>query len=213
MTMNRRMQLTGKRTGLFSILFLSLLYVSVTDIQARTRSNRSAPSEQESNAIEVQVGDMQATPQGISIVLRATQSDQEVYIFVGLNEGEAIARALQHVTMERPMTHDLMKTILDRTGWQVQRVLIRAILGNSYLADLVIGKGGETMTLDARPSDAMALAVRTDAKIYVSQDVIDEQRDQRKDQQNEQQAPDQPESSPDQPGEKGPAQPGQGMHL
>ena len=193
------------RTVLFSFLFLSLLYATGTTVQAQNRG-RSAPGPQESNAVEVQVGDMQPTPGGISVTLQATHSDQQVYIFVGLNEGEAIARALQHITTARPMTHDLMKTILDHTGWEVQRVLIRAIRGNSYLADLVLGKGGETMTLDARPSDAMALAVRTDAKIYVSQDVIDRQSDQ--------QAPAQPEpSSPDQLREEGPAKPGQGMHL
>ena len=151
------------RTLMLCVLWI--LPVAVAPLRAQKRDD----------AVEVKVGDMQATPAGISVTLEATQSDQQLYIMIGLNEGEAIARTLEHVQTARPMTHDLMKTILDRTGWKVQSVLIRGVRGNSYLADLVLEKDGETMTLDSRPSDAMAIAVRSDAKIYVSPELFDQQ--------------------------------------
>jgi bifunctional DNase/RNase len=173
------------------------------------------------DAIEVQVQDMAATPNGVSVVLKSGDSDQAIYMMIGLSEGEAIARALEHVEMTRPMTHDLMKTMLDRLGWSVRRVLIRAVKGNSYLADLVLEKGSDTMVLDARPSDAIALAVRTDAKIYVNRSVFDEQ--QIRTSPNQRQPKDQPQgsspegsspqgSSKDKPNDEAPSSEN-GMHL
>ena len=123
-------------------------------------------------AVEVRVDGMDPTPYGVSITLRAFQSDETLHLMIGMNEGQAIARALGRQKPPRPMTHDLMKSLLDATGWRVQKVVIRDLVeertGATYLADLVVEKNGETKVIDARPSDAMALAVRTNAKIYVN---------------------------------------------
>jgi bifunctional DNase/RNase len=132
-------------------------------------------AQQKSDAVEVEVDDLQATPYGISITLRARSGDV-LHMLIGISEGEAIARALSHNNPPRPMTHDLITTILGRTGWHVQRVLIRGISGSTFLADLVLERNGETEVIDSRPSDAMALAVRSNARIFVNPDVFEMER-------------------------------------
>jgi uncharacterized protein len=126
--------------------------------------------------VEVRVDDLQPTPFGVSVTLRAPGPDQELHLMIGVNEGEAIARALGNQKPPRPMTHDLIKMILDLSGWRVQKVLIRALSGDTFLADLDLAKGGETKVLDVRPSDAMAIAVRSSAKIFVNPEVFEAER-------------------------------------
>ncbi|MBI2820397.1 MAG: bifunctional nuclease family protein [Acidobacteria bacterium] len=133
-------------------------------------------AQQPASAVEVKVDDLKATPYGISITLRASRSDELLHMLIGVSEGEAIARALSHLSPPRPMTHDLITTILGRTGWRVQKVLIRGISDSTFLADLVLEKNGETEVFDARPSDAMAIAVRSDAKIFVNPEVFEIER-------------------------------------
>jgi bifunctional DNase/RNase len=122
--------------------------------------------------VEVRVDGLDPSPYGVSVTLRAFKTDEELHVMIGLSEGQAIARALGRQKPPRPMTHDLMKSLLDATGWQVQRVIIRDLVqessGATFLADVVLEKNGTTQVIDARPSDAMALAVRTNAKIYVN---------------------------------------------
>ena len=141
---------------------------------------------QYNEAVEVVVDDLQATEYGVSLTLRASQSDEELHMLIGLTEGQAIARALRSVKTPRPMTHDLLKTILDRTGWRVQKVLIREYVknpeGGTFLADLVLERNGDTAVVDARPSDAMAVAVRANAKIYVNPQVFEIVRQQEQEQ-------------------------------
>jgi bifunctional DNase/RNase len=136
----------------------------------------SASAQQRREAVEVQVDDLQPTPYGVSITLRAARSEEILHMLIGVPEGEAIARALSHRRPPRPMTHDLITTILGRTGWRVQRVLIRGISGSTFLADLILEHNGQTEVIDSRPSDAMAIAVRSDAKIYVNPEVFEMER-------------------------------------
>jgi uncharacterized protein len=177
-----------------NFLFLFLvwtLFAVTTSLSAQLRKD----------AVEVQVEDLQPTPYGISITLRALRSGDPLHMLIGVNEGEAIARALSHRSPPRPMTHDLIATILGRTGWRVQRVLIRAISGSTFLADLVLEKNGETAIIDSRPSDAMAIAVRSDAKIYVNPEVFEAERNR---QQQELEQPPKEDSAPPE---------GVGVHL
>jgi bifunctional DNase/RNase len=161
-------------------------------------------AQQRDDAVEVTVGDLQATPYGVSVTLKASQSDEVLHMMIGVNEGEAIARALSHRTPPRPMTHDLITAILDKLGWHVQKVLIRDISGDTFLADLVLEKNGQTEVIDSRPSDAMAIAVRTDAKIFVSPEVFKAER-----QREEQELQPQPEA----PTEPTPPSGEKGLHL
>ncbi|HEY3234955.1 MAG TPA: bifunctional nuclease family protein [Polyangiaceae bacterium] len=147
--------------------FVLLLALAALPLRAQRRAD----------AVEVTVDDMEATPYGVSITLRARRTEDSLHMMIGLTEGEAIARALGHQKTARPMTHDLVMTILDRTGWRVEKVVIREVTnGGNYLADLVLERDGATETIDARPSDAMALAVRSDAKIFVTPEVLEFER-------------------------------------
>lgn len=106
------------------------------------------------------------------VVLREPESGNVVPIWIGLLEANAIALALEGTELPRPMTHDLMKSILQVTGTRLQSVEIADIRENTYFALLHIEGNGESVIVDARPSDAIALALRCDAKILVSDTVL-----------------------------------------
>lgn len=103
-------------------------------------------------------------------------------IYIGVSEGLSIQNALNGVKMERPMTHDLLVNILEALGVSVERVTIDALLNNSvYTATLVLSKpAGENKTerlfIDARPSDGVAIALRTGAPIYVASHLKEQTR-------------------------------------
>jgi uncharacterized protein len=106
------------------------------------------------------------------VVLREPESGNVIPIWIGLLEANAIALALERTELPRPMTHDLMKSILQVTGTRLQSVEIADIRENTYFALLHIEGNGESVIVDARPSDAIALALRCDAKILVSETVL-----------------------------------------
>jgi bifunctional DNase/RNase len=106
------------------------------------------------------------------VVLREPESGNVVPIWIGLLEANAIALALEGTEPPRPMTHDLMKAILDATGARLQSVEIADIRESTYFALLHIEGNGETVSVDARPSDAIALALRCGAHILVSDTVL-----------------------------------------
>ena len=133
-------------------------------------------AQQASEPVEVKIDAMESTPVGVSITLRAVNVPGNIHMMIGFPEGQSIARALRHQKPPRPMTHDLLQTFLDRNGWHVQKVLIRELAGGTYLADLILERAHETQVYDARPSDAMALGLRYDAKIYVNPDVFEEEK-------------------------------------
>ncbi|MBI4464941.1 MAG: bifunctional nuclease family protein [Acidobacteria bacterium] len=127
-------------------------------------------------AVEVKVEDLETTPLGINITLQDINSPDHIQMVIGFTEGQAIAQALRHRAAPRPMTHDLFKTFLDRNGWRVQKVLIRELAGGTFFADLSIEHDGDVQVYDARPSDAMAIGLRYDAKIYVNKEVFEQQK-------------------------------------
>jgi bifunctional DNase/RNase len=94
-------------------------------------------------------------------------------IFIGPQEATAIALALQGLPTPRPMTHDLMKDLLTALGATLERVVITELVGTTYHAELHLLRGGKTLTVDCRPSDAIALAARTGTSLYVADEVID----------------------------------------
>lgn len=137
-------------------------------------------------ALPVEVKDMVLTRAGIALTLVSDETQQQLHLMIGSVEGQAIVRALRHAEVPRPQTHDLMKTLLERDGWRVTRVIIRDLSDGTYYADIVMQKPGqkggdqraEERTIDARPSDAMALGLRFEAPIYVRQKVFDQEREQ-----------------------------------
>src|SRR3982751_2651979 len=95
-------------------------------------------------------------------------------IWVGIFEANAIALQLESVSTPRPMTHDLLKNMIGELDARVTRVVINDLRDSTFFAQIRLVSGERTLELDARPSDAIALALRTEAPIFVAQTVLDQ---------------------------------------
>jgi len=107
------------------------------------------------------------------VVLVDMNGQKALPIWIGVFEAEAISRGLEDVVTLRPMTHDLLKQILDTLQASVTRVVINDLKGNTYYAHLYLAIDGQELVVDSRPSDAIALAVRVKAPIFVAESVIE----------------------------------------
>jgi bifunctional DNase/RNase len=108
------------------------------------------------------------------VLLQETEGARRTLpIFIGAPEATAIAFALQGVTTPRPMTHDLMRDLLEALGARVERVVITELRATTYFAELQLQLGDRSSTVSSRPSDAIALAARTGAPLFVAEDVLD----------------------------------------
>jgi len=110
------------------------------------------------------------------IILRDQEGQHLLPIWVGVFEANAIALQIENVQTPRPMTHDLLKNILEDLAAQVERVVVTDLKENTFYALIHVKTGGQTITVDARPSDAIALALRTRSPIYVEEAVIQNAR-------------------------------------
>ncbi len=106
------------------------------------------------------------------IILKDPNSESVLPIWVGLFEANAIALQLENVSTPRPMTHDLLNNILNRLEAKVTRVTITDLKDNTFYAVILMTLHGGEVSIDSRPSDAIALALRADAPIFVEEDVI-----------------------------------------
>jgi len=106
------------------------------------------------------------------VVLKDVASDMVLPIWVGLYEANAIALEIDKSTPPRPLTHDLLRNLIHGLNAQVQKVVVSELRDDTFYAVIWMEKNGELVTLDARPSDALALALRSDCPIYVSQQVL-----------------------------------------
>ncbi|UCH00567.1 MAG: bifunctional nuclease family protein [Deltaproteobacteria bacterium] len=106
------------------------------------------------------------------IILEEVEGKQTLPIWIGLLEATAIASEIEGVRFSRPMTHDLLKNIMDKTDIKVNKIEICDLRDNTYYAIIHLTKKGETVSIDSRPSDAIALALRTKAPIFVSDEVL-----------------------------------------
>jgi bifunctional DNase/RNase len=108
------------------------------------------------------------------LLLQETEGEgRTLPIFIGTPEATAIAYALQGVTMPRPMTHDLMKDMLSSLDVEVERVVITELRSSTYFAELQLRRGGDRSVVSSRPSDAVAVAVRTGSPLFVSDELMD----------------------------------------
>ena len=107
------------------------------------------------------------------VLLKETDRERYLPIWIGPWEANAIAARLQGVTSERPMTHDLFATTLEALGVELRRVIVSSLTEETFHATLELERDGQTYAVDARPSDALALAVRTGVRIYASIEVLD----------------------------------------
>ncbi|MBS2028833.1 MAG: bifunctional nuclease family protein [Deltaproteobacteria bacterium] len=108
------------------------------------------------------------------ILLREPESDTQIPIWIGEPEAMAIAAELEDVTPPRPLTHDLLVAVIEQVGFTVEYVEISDLQDGTFHAEIRLIRGDERLTLDARPSDAIALALRTQSKIMVNTRVLEE---------------------------------------
>jgi bifunctional DNase/RNase len=106
------------------------------------------------------------------VILKDTEGDRYLPIWIGAWEASAIAMRLQGLAAERPLTHDLFAAALDRLGVRVERVVISELTDETYHARIHLERDGVQVEVDARPSDALALAVRAEVPIFASDDVL-----------------------------------------
>jgi bifunctional DNase/RNase len=107
------------------------------------------------------------------ILLHGPGDQRTLPISIGQLEAQSIFIQLYHYSFPRPLTHDLFKSVLERFGGKVVRVEVTEIVDNTFYARLFIEKDGETIEMDSRPSDAIALAVRFSAPIFVAEAIMD----------------------------------------
>jgi bifunctional DNase/RNase len=107
------------------------------------------------------------------IILKSENDDVAIPIWIGLIEASAIATELEGIKLGRPMTHDLLKSVLESLGGKLQRIVVNDLKDNTFYASLFVDMDNTEVEIDSRPSDAIALALRCGAEIFVSKKVID----------------------------------------
>ena len=107
------------------------------------------------------------------VILKDTNSDRYLPIWIGPCEADAITIELQEMPPQRPLTHDLLKSMIRELGGNVVHILINDLRHDVYYARIVIDIGGKQIEVDSRPSDAVALAVRTKVPIFVAETVME----------------------------------------
>ena len=110
------------------------------------------------------------------IILKADDDEQTIPIWIGLLEATSIASALQDIRFDRPMTHDLFKNIADRFKAYVTRIEVCDLKENTFFARIYFESGKLSFDIDARPSDAIAIALRFGAPIYVDDKVVQQSK-------------------------------------
>jgi len=110
------------------------------------------------------------------VILKDMQENKAIPIWIGLFEASAIATELEHIVFSRPMTHDLLHECIKAMGINVNRIEIVDIRNNTFFANIYLTREGHTYVIDARPSDAIALALRAQASIFVEETVLEKSR-------------------------------------
>jgi uncharacterized protein len=107
------------------------------------------------------------------VILKEKISDRYLPIWIGATEADAIAVKLQGNNVPRPMTHDLLSSVITTLGAHVDSIAVTDLKNDTFYARIAITLNGNQMEIDSRPSDALALAVRVDAPVYVDESVLD----------------------------------------
>lgn len=106
------------------------------------------------------------------VLLKEVSSEVMLPIWIGVYEANAIAMEIEKAVAQRPLTHDLLRNVMAQLGATVERVVITDLVESTFYATIVLDVGGRKVFIDSRPSDAIALALRTDSPIYVADHVI-----------------------------------------
>jgi bifunctional DNase/RNase len=124
--------------------------------------------------IHVKVAGLSLSNIGFVVLLRGEQDERTLPIFIGGAEAQSILIHMDHVDIPRPLTHDLLKTVMDCMECRLKRVVINSLVESTFYAVLVVEHDGVETEIDARPSDAVALALRCAAPIYVVKKVMEQ---------------------------------------
>lgn len=106
------------------------------------------------------------------VTLEEVDGSRLVPIWIGTSEGGSIAMVLQGEKFHRPLTHDLMVNVLKDVGAEIEKIIISDLKDNAYYAVIILRQGEKTLSIDSRPSDAIALAVRTNSPIFIDEKVL-----------------------------------------
>lgn len=110
------------------------------------------------------------------VILKDIDEKDTVPIWIGLLEASAIATVLENIEFSRPMTHDLFKNAMDNLKVEVRKIVVNDLKDNTYYATIHLGLGDKEFEIDSRPSDAIAIALRTEAKIFMEESVIEKSK-------------------------------------
>lgn len=122
--------------------------------------------------IHVKIAGLSLSNMGFVVLLRGEQDPRTLPIFIGGAEAQSIALHIEKVKIPRPLTHDLFKNVLDCLECRLKRVVISELVESTFYAVLVLERDGLETEVDSRPSDAIALAMRCAAPLYVTQKVM-----------------------------------------
>ncbi len=145
------------------------------DIAAWMRGEQGSKEIAQDNLVEMvvdSVGITRATSQPV-VLLKQKNGDRYLPIWIGVVEVNAIAVVTEGIAMPRPLTPDLLCTIVDKLGAKVNSIMITDLKDNIFYARVVLGADWQEIEIDSRPSDAIAIAIRVKAPIYVTKDVLD----------------------------------------
>ena len=107
------------------------------------------------------------------VILKEKEAERYLPIWIGPAEADAIAVKLQGVTVPRPLTHDLLYSVIDTLGATINSIIVSDLKNDTFFAKIILDIGEERTEIDSRPSDALALAVRIEAPIYAEESVLD----------------------------------------
>ena len=110
------------------------------------------------------------------IILKSEEDDQAIPIWIGLLEATSIASALQNIQFDRPMTHDLFKNFIKNMNIEVSKIEVCDLKDNTYYAKIYFTSEDKSFSMDSRPSDAIAIALRFKAPIYVDDKIIEKSK-------------------------------------
>lgn len=125
--------------------------------------------------LELTIDSIRVSPMNYQrvVILKDKESDRYLPIWIGPAEADAIAVKLQDLSVPRPLTHDLLQTMIDTLGGSVKHILVNDLQNDTFYAKIVIQVNGDVKEIDSRPSDAMALAVRTQVPIFAEESVME----------------------------------------
>ena len=146
-----------------------------TSIPSPTAQPTQPPEPVPTPAIpEMQIDGIMASQAGPYVQLSEKAGDRVLQIWIGLLEARAIALKLDEVPISRPLTPDLLDSVIEQLGGRVEHVIVSGLVEGTFYAQIVITQNGETRWVDSRPSDALALALRAGVPIFADESVLEE---------------------------------------